>query len=277
MQDWHSAGKIALLNEDRTVRWETYADFANRCQGLRPRLVFLHLCEGVSGVVEGDLRRANFTLLARALLEKGAQLVVAMQYPLLADVGATFTERFYASAPDSSITVGEAVQRARTRAAEFYRLGGPVLYLSQSDDAALVAGGAPPAPDERPPSAGQVARRGAPQHVPAEQSAAPPTSAVATAAAGDPAAPGQRTFAGLRLLARPVARRLGIAMSVVEPLLAAVWQECGSQQNPVSVSAIQNAIAGRYQAESDERLQRFWEEFDAQLTPGADVSEAGRG
>ena len=134
-------GVIAVRSDGNHTEWETFDQFAERCGGLNLRLVFLHLCQGPESPGENSLRyigRANFAQLARTLLQQGVQVVVAMQYPLLADHGARFTEKFYESVKKPGTTVGEAVQIARGWATTFYRLGAPVLYISEADDSALV-------------------------------------------------------------------------------------------------------------------------------------------
>ena len=274
MQDRKSGGgRIAVLDDAGEVRWETYTQFADRCQNLRLRLVFLHLCESPSSAIsgiDGDPRRANFSDLGRTLLSKGVQLVVAMQYPLLPDQGATFTSSFWESLKDPATTVGDAVQTARYRAAEFYRLGGPVLYMSDPDDTSLLGaagqlnGGKPKTADAYTvgdhapnrafePSMDQGAPLGGASPVKKEVTAIPE---------------GQRTFAGLRLLARGVIPAVGIAQSDAEKLLQKVWQQCGGRQAPQSADTITNAIAELYAVEQDGTAAQFLEELSVRLVPG---------
>jgi hypothetical protein len=129
-----SNGEIALLKADDTADWCSDNDFADWCSlaGVLPRLIFLHLCEGG----RGDLRE-SFGGLAPRLVQKGAQAVVAMQYPITNMAAIDFSRTFY-----EALVKGEpldyAVQLGR---AEFIGkrqhsvrvFGTPVLYLHSAD------------------------------------------------------------------------------------------------------------------------------------------------
>jgi hypothetical protein len=123
---------LPLSNKAGEEPWCRDQDFAEcfRQAQVKPRLVFLHLCEGA--VVDF---RANFAGLAPQLIRRGmVPAVVGMQYPIANKFAIQFSRAFY-----EEIAKGEhldaAVQTARyklTHNPEAYDtrvFGTPVLYM----------------------------------------------------------------------------------------------------------------------------------------------------
>jgi len=199
--------------------WPESKVFANQFSAAPPKLVFLHLCEGPrDGYPEGafDFGRASFTDLARLLLDGGVQLVVAMQYPMNPDIGAEFTQNFYDSVR-SGQTVGQAVQAARRRAAWFYRVGAPILYMQGSDESLVEGNGSPDQPDAARAGLPSVSNRGE------------DVSSGADRPADVAAEPAKRPVVAIRPLARPTPTRLTVSIADVKLEAAVPAVEAGLQ------------------------------------------------
>lgn len=130
-------GQIALLMPGgHTVDWcrdQDFAEFFTQARA-RPRLVFLHLCEGAVA----DFN-ANFAGLAPQLMQKEIQAVVAMQYPITNMAAIQFSRAFYEQLAEGE-PIDKAVQVARYRltttlpqAYDSRIFGTPVLYMHSYD------------------------------------------------------------------------------------------------------------------------------------------------
>ena len=100
-------------------------------------------------------------------------------------------------------------------------------------------------------------------------SSLPPAKAATEAVAAPHARDefGQRTLAGLRLLARSATRQVPLPKFIVEPLLLAIWQDCGGGDEPVSVEKIQQSIKGQQEHTADPTIQKFYEQLSSRLSP----------
>jgi hypothetical protein len=136
----HDERYLAFADPDsEEPDWTSVTKFAESIdEDQPPILVFLHLCQGPRSMpaLEGSLARGNFSTLASELIRRRVSMVVAMQYPASADVGLTFTRRFYEYLSQGR-TVAEAVQNARKGVKNSLPVGGPVLYLRGEDGAIL--------------------------------------------------------------------------------------------------------------------------------------------
>lgn len=151
-------GSIALLKPDgQSAEWITDQAFAEYFEnmGARPRLVFLHLCEGAT--VDFN---ANFAGLAPQLILAGIPAVVAMQYPITNKAAISFSRAFYRELMKGE-PIDHAVQQARwqitiddNNAYNTRVFGTPVLYMHSRDG--IIQPGArsgreePKAPIDRP-------------------------------------------------------------------------------------------------------------------------------
>jgi hypothetical protein len=171
--------EIALLKDarDRSEFWCRDKDFAEYFvqAHVRPRLVFLHLCEGAR--VDFD---ASFAGLAPQLIRRaGVPAVVAMQYPIENRSAIRFSRAFYERI-SAGETVDAAVQYGRyklTQTDEAYDdpvFGTPVLYMYSHNGIIRPAEAA--AQNLRPGSAtAGGARSASTMRVTASREAAPPT------------------------------------------------------------------------------------------------------
>ena len=277
---------IALLRPGgELAEWADNKQFADQFRSLSapPRLVFLHLCEGPrDGYQNGyDFVRANFTELAQRLLDRGVQLVVAMQYPMSPDVGAEFTRRFYDRIREGE-SVAEAVQAARQDAAWFYRLGGPLLYLRDADETLI------PREDQELVPASPATE--APRPVPRQDGQVPAAKRNGNGGAASPAADAPRpavrpatqrpdaslSLAVFGLLAENVARAAGAdvgefvaaADELAEPLATGP----GGQLAPARV---RTELRGRVTDDADPGHAQLWLMLEDKLIRHVDASGGG--
>jgi hypothetical protein len=119
-------------------------------EGSKPRLVFLHACEGAA-----PSSYASFADTARRLVGEDIPAVIAMRYSIVGEDAAAFAQRFYEQI-GRGMPVDEAVTVARHHLANLpsdpkswsnRRFGTPLLYL-QSDAAVIL----------EPPPRGEDAR-----------------------------------------------------------------------------------------------------------------------
>ncbi len=130
-------GEIALLGPDeQDVAWIRDREFTEYFVQMhsKPRLVFLHLCEGATI----DFT-ANFAGLAPQLIREKIQAVVAMQYPITNKAAIAFSRAFYRELAKGE-PIDHAVQRARwmitiddPKAYDSRVFGTPVLYMHSRD------------------------------------------------------------------------------------------------------------------------------------------------
>jgi hypothetical protein len=253
---------IAFLQADgERAEWADNQRFADQFRTLAapPKLVFLHLCEGPRDGYQApgyDFARASFTELARLLLDRGVQLVVAMQYPMSPDVGAEFTRRFYNSI-GAGESVAQAVHAARQQAAQFYRLGGPLLYLHDADETLV-----PDAKESEPADASPVTDALSPVRGPDEEA----STVRGNGGSGHPALGTSRppvlpstplpdsplTLDVLGMLAERVARAAGAQVdrfvSEVDELAGPLVQGPTGQLDPAGV---RTALLNRYRNPGD--------------------------
>jgi hypothetical protein len=277
---------VALMRPmSEAAEWADSQQFADQFSTVPPKLVFLHLCEGPrEGYPESsyDFVRASFTDLARLLLDRGVELVVAMQYPMSPDIGAKFTAQFYESLRAGE-SVAHAVQAARQQAAMFYRLGAPVLYLHSADES-LVAGEEEQPPDAR--LAGQpvvsklkeetgngASSRPSPDRGAARPSgpAIGPASPHATGLAG--AARAELSLADFKLQGEVVARAAGHGALSVDTFLEQtemLWLGLGAGEGGKLGAEALAAETLRHAQESPEGpLARLWVQLSERLAPGS--------
>ncbi len=130
-------GEIALLGPDeQNVAWirdRKFIEFFGQMRS-KPRLVFLHLCEGAT--IDFS---ANFAGLTPQLIRGGIQAVVAMQYPITNRAAIAFSRAFYRELAKGE-PIDHAVQRARwmitiddPKAYDSRVFGTPVLYMHSRD------------------------------------------------------------------------------------------------------------------------------------------------
>ncbi len=136
---------ISFMEADKkTVNWVEDTYFAEYFDLVKPRLVFLHLCEG--GTTEYDTFYETFSGLAPKLIKKGILAVVAMQYPISNNDAKTFCLEFYGklmeNAPvDYAVQSGRAnITRRDNTAWDSRRFGTPVLYMRSKDGQILTVG-----------------------------------------------------------------------------------------------------------------------------------------
>jgi CHAT domain len=131
-------GEIAFVGPDEQAEWRSDFNLAQAVAALRasarPRLIFLHMCEGAVG----DFR-ANFAGLAPQLLRTGVPAVVAMQHPITNRHAIAFSRAFYTALAKGQ-PVDSAVQEARYRmtvtnpeALDSRVIGTPVLHMYSGD------------------------------------------------------------------------------------------------------------------------------------------------
>lgn len=133
--------EIALLKQDETsVQWCPDKSFAEyfRMVDERPRLVFLHMCQGALSDENGAFT-ANFAALAPKLILANIQAVVAMQHPIANEAAIAFCRTFYRNLAEGK-PIDDAVQAGRMQFLTFdpnvYAtrvFGTPVLYMDRSD------------------------------------------------------------------------------------------------------------------------------------------------
>jgi CHAT domain/SIR2-like domain len=272
---------VAMVAEGSdTATWPNSQRFADEFSSAPPKLVFLHLCEGPR---EGypdtayDFGRASFTELARLLLDRGVQLVVAMQYPMSPDIGAKFTRQFYDSI-GAGESVGQAVLTARLQAAKFYRLGAPVLYLHGADESLVNTEESADVPepmrtatpvakrdeDVRRPAATEPARR-----EPARQAGGPPIQPRARTAAMLPA----MSLGEIRLMGEVVATKAGyqgVAVEMFRQQAAELWMKMMPGEDLAGrVDTSKLADAARAQADENPAgdLAGLWEQLSDRIEP----------
>lgn len=136
-------GEIALLKAGKKeAEWCTGLSFAGCFEKVQPQLVFLHLCQGAQKKVDANYLKANFAVLAPALIRKRIQAVVAMRYPIRHESARQFTEEFYKSLSQGK-SVATAVQEGRRRSArggiKDSSFGSLVLFMHSQDGRILNA------------------------------------------------------------------------------------------------------------------------------------------
>jgi hypothetical protein len=138
-------GQIALLAAvTNLAEWCADDQFASVFTQVRvrPRLVFLHLCE--SATVELSAFSATFAGLAPKLIQAGIPAVLAMQYPISNLAAIAFSKAFYESLGKRD-PIDDAVQKGRFRittrvagALNSRVFGTPVLYMRSRDGVLLL-------------------------------------------------------------------------------------------------------------------------------------------
>lgn len=134
-------GNVALLNPNETIDWvedTRLAELVSR-DGMTPRVIILHSCEGAKTDFE-----ASFAGLAPQLVRAGVQCVIAMHYPVTNDTATAFSVRLYQELAKGA-DLDTAVQEARWHISNFGQdeidpklVGVPVIYL-QSRNPLLTA------------------------------------------------------------------------------------------------------------------------------------------
>ena len=137
------SGAVALLKSalTRQVDWVSDNSLMDRFNNLdvKPRLVFLHMCEAGEVAFE-----RNFAGVAPKLITAGVQAVVAMQHPISNRAAISFAREFYKRL-GNGLPIDHAVQFGRDKVSIDFQaereFGTPVLYMQSSDGVIL-----PPAP-----------------------------------------------------------------------------------------------------------------------------------
>ena len=135
-------GALALRSADpgRRYEWVDEGRVADAVcpDGRAPRVVVLHTCEG--GAADTSFRFAG---LAPALIGRGVQCVVAMQYPIRNDTASRFSTTLYTKLAGGA-QLDEAVQTCRDELAgesgkDPRLIGVPVLYQHRADPVLALA------------------------------------------------------------------------------------------------------------------------------------------
>ncbi len=132
----HKTGELALVNKDEeTVSWISDKDFSDFFQDFKPRLIFLHACEGASSEsYEG------FRGVALQLVYSKVPAVVAMQYPITNKEAIQFTQKFYECLGEGK-PIDVAVQEGRQELGMYLEeqhfssraFGSPVVFLQSAE------------------------------------------------------------------------------------------------------------------------------------------------
>jgi hypothetical protein len=122
---------------DKPPYWIDSGQFLQLLGDHKPRLIFLHACQGAA-----PTSHAGFKSIARELLRAEIPAVVAMQYTITNKEAGRFATTFYKELGNGS-AIDEAVQEARRALGKMppewkhHRFGTPVIYL-RSEKAIVV-------------------------------------------------------------------------------------------------------------------------------------------
>jgi hypothetical protein len=113
----------------------------------RPRIVVLQQIDGPADLVPPDL-----SVFAWELLERGAEAVIAYQFPLPGDLSKSFNEEFYtqlAAGEPFEMAVQKARELLRTLWPSLYPYLSPAAFVAQPGELRLTAAAGPSAPISR--------------------------------------------------------------------------------------------------------------------------------